>query len=306
MKHFEELMKQTTIIKDRIRAVIHRLSNGMYLYGRPGTSKTHMIRSTLDLLGISYTADSGHLTANGLLDLIDENRDRFIVLDDVSSIFNQPIALQMLLAGLGNRHDGSGPRIITHKTANGTRRVPFTGGIFFLSNLALDGRHKEILAALRDRINVIHFDPTDDQIKALIFKLADDGVGGANAKDARMVATFLLEECDKHKIRPSVRLFIDKALKDFKLWTAGQCEADWRDLVSSNIQQQLIELKHDIRDLSRAEQTESERRIALEIYWRFDNKVERVAEWESRTGKKQAAFYRRLAELKKNGRLPEQ
>ena len=304
VNHYEELLRETTIIKDRVRGVVHRQSTGMYLHGRPGISKTFMVRSTLEQMAVSYTPDSGHLTAIGLLDLIDENRDRLILIDDVSAIFNQPIALQFLLAGLGSGHDRSGTRFITHKTAKGTRTVPFSGGIFFLSNLGLDGHHKEILAAIRDRINVIHFDPSDEQIIALIFKLADDGVGDTDPKEARKVAAFVLEHCELLKIRPSVRLFVDKALKDYQLWASGKCEAHWEDLVVSNLRQSLIELQHDVRDLSRDEQIETERRIALDIFLSFGTVPQRVAEWEVRTGKKQATFYRRIKELRLDGRLP--
>src|SRR4051794_7817813 len=115
--HFDDLMRQIKVVKDRVRGVVHRHSNGVYLYGRPGTSKTHMVRSTLDLLAVNYTHHSGHLTPIGLFDLLDENRDRIIVLVDVSAIFNAPIALQLLLAALGNPHDGSKIRYIRYKTA---------------------------------------------------------------------------------------------------------------------------------------------------------------------------------------------
>ena len=119
-----------------------------------------------------------------------------------------------------------------------------------------------------------------------------------------MVATFLLDQCKLRSVRPSVRLFVDKAIKDFQLWASGKCEAHWRDLIISNLEQSLVDLQHDTRDLSRAEQIEAERRITLDIFLGFPSRAERVAEWETRTGKKQAAFYRRLAELKQDGRLP--
>ncbi len=48
---------------------------------------------------------------------------------------------------------------------------------------------------------------------------------------------------------------------------------------------------------------ESERRIALDIYLSFATREERVAAWEERTGKSQAAYYRRTKELKREGRL---
>ena len=303
INHFDELNKQITVVKDRVRGVVHRMSNGLYLHGRPGTSKTHTVRSTLDLLAVNYTASSGHLTPIGLFDLLAENEDRIIVLDDVSAIFNAPIALQLLLTALGNPHDGSRKRLVKYKTAKETRVVRFDGGIICMSNLALEGHHHEVLAALRDRINVIHYEPSDDQIIALILKLADDGVGGTNTRDARMVATFLIDECKLREVRPSVRLFVDKAIKDFQLWNAGKCEAHWRDLVVSNLEQALVELQHEPRNLSRAEEIEAEQRIALDIYLNFSGRAERVAEWEQRTKKKQASLYRRFDELKKAGRL---
>lgn len=304
MNAYDELVRQITIIKDRVRGVVHRQSTGLYLYGRPGTSKTHLVRTTLDLMAIGYMSNSGHLTPIGLFDLLEENRDRIVVLDDVSAIFSQPIALQILLAALGNPHDGTGIRTVKYKTAKESRAVRFSGGVICMSNLPLDGHHQEVLAAIRDRVNVIHFDPSDEQIIALIFKLANDGVGGVDPADATIVSTFLIAECKSHGVRPSVRLYVDKALKDFKLWKSGKCEVHWRDLVISNLQQQLIELKYDVRDLSREENSEAERRIALDIHLTFVDRADRITEWVQRTGKSQPSFYRRIKELKLDGRLP--
>ncbi len=158
-KHYEDLTRKVKVIKDRVRGVVHRQSNGLYLHGRPGTSKTFLVRSTLDMLKVNYSHHSGHLTPIGLFDLLEENRDRIIVLDDVSAIFNQPIALQLLLAALGNAHDGSKTRYVRYKTAKETRSVPFTGGVICISNLSLDGHHQEVLAALKDRVFVINYEP---------------------------------------------------------------------------------------------------------------------------------------------------
>lgn len=99
--HYNELIKQITIVKDRVRGIVHQQYNALYLYGRPGTSKTYTICDTLDRLAVNYTLSNGHLTEIGLFDLFAENRDRIIVLDDVSAIFHKPTALQLLLAALG-------------------------------------------------------------------------------------------------------------------------------------------------------------------------------------------------------------
>ncbi len=302
-EHLLELLTQQKIIKDRIRGVIHGESNGMYLHGRPGTSKTYMIRSTLEMQAVNYAYANGHLTPIGLFDLIDANQDRIIVLDDVASIFNQPIALQLLLAALGTSHDGSRQRLVRYKTAKEDRIVYFSGGIICISNLPLAGHNHEVLHALRDRVNVIGYEPSDEQMIAQIIAIAGTGPRGLTPKEGHLVADFLITESKLRDIRPSVRLYMDKAIVDFRLWKSGKSETHWQDLIRSTLQQQTVELTHDVRDLSRAESTEAERRIAHSIYLQNEGRQERVTAWMEKTGKGQSAFYRRIGELKKEGKL---
>ena len=301
---YDELMSQIRVVKDRVRGVVKGAYNGMYLYGRAGTSKTHTVCSTLETLAVNYAYSNGHLTPIGLFHLISENRDRVIVLDDVSAIFNQPIALQLLMAALGSRHDGSGIRYVRYKTAKGDVVVDFTGGIICISNLPLEGHHDEILSALNDRVFVINFEPNDEQIIALIEMLASKGVAGVTANKSQTVCRFLINECRARDIRPTVRLFVDKAIKDFQLHEMGGSETHWKDLIVSNLEQQLIKLQHPTNDLSRAEQIEAERRIALDTFLTFEKPSERIEQWIDRTGKSKPSFYRRISELKREGRLP--
>lgn len=79
----------------------------------------------------------------------------------------------------------------------------------------------------------------------------------------------------------------------------------WRDLLASELEQQLVEIKHEQRDISRAEQIELERRIARDIHQGFTGRDERVKQWREKTGKSQAALYRRFDELRKAGQLDE-
>lgn len=299
--HLESLMSQIKVVKDRVRGVVHGKHTGMYLYGREGTGKTHTVCSLLDRLAVNHTHANGHLTPIGLFDLLALNRDRVIVLDDVSSIFNQPIALQLLLAALGNPHDDSGVRWVRYKTAKGDVQVPFTGGVVAISNLPLDGHHHAILRALRDRVFTINYEPSDEQIIALIQHIASTGLNGVPSVSCLKVCIFLLNECQLRDVRPSVRLFVDKAMKGFELHEAGLTETHWKDLIRSNLEQQLVELKHPTNDLSRAEQIAAERRIALDILLSFELKSERIEQWKTRTGKSQAAFYRRAKELRAEG-----
>jgi hypothetical protein len=207
------------------------------------------------------------------------------------------------MAALGSRHDESSFRLVRYKTAKGDVVVEFTGGIICISNLPLDGHHHDILSALNDRVFVINFEPSDAQIIALIEELASQGVAGVTPKKCQMVCRFLINECMVRDIRPTVRLFVDKAINDFRLHQMGASETHWKDLIVSNLEQQLVELQHPTNDLTRAEKIEAERRIALDCHLQFESRAERVEQWKDRTGKSQPAFYRRIAELKKEGLL---
>jgi hypothetical protein len=308
--HYEELLRQLSVIRDRVRGVIFRETCGLYLFGRPGTSKTHTVRETLENLVVPHDYHQGHITPIGLFDLIATNRDRLIVLDDAISIFHQPIGLQILLAALSSSHDGARVRMVRYKTAREDLTVRFSGGLIVISNVALDGHHPEILAAIRDRVNMINYEPSDEQIEALIRRIADQGHRGIAPMNCLKVAVFLLEECRRREIRPSVRLFVNKALSDFALWESRRTETHWRDLVVSELEQQLVEIQHPQRDLRRAEQMEAERRIVLDLVMSCESREERIEQWRritaSRFGqaKSQAAFYRRLVEVKEAGKLP--
>jgi len=281
----EELHKLQSLIKDRIRSVVHGEAHGMYLHGRPGSSKTRLVCSTLDALGARSAYSLGHVTPIGLFELLATHPDQIIVLDDVSSLFKQPVALQILLAALGSPHDGSRTRTIRHKTNRGDTAVPFTGGIIAISNLPLRGHNPEVLAALTDRVYVVGYEPTDDQLCAQIMDIAAKGPKGVSPENARMVAAYVLQECKRLEIRPSL-------------------ESHWKDLVLSSLQQSAVMPQLEQRDLGRAERTEAERRVALSVYLEYPSRHERVEAWKDRTGKSQAAFYRRVEELRKNNNLP--
>lgn len=298
-EYLSDLDNQLRIIKDRVRGVVHRQATGLYLCGRAGTSKTHTVRTTLESVEVPYHYSSGHLTPIGLFDLLSENRDKVIVLDDVSSIFNQPIALQLLLAALGQPHKENGSRRISYKTARGDMTVHFSGGIIAISNLPLNGHHNEVLQALRDRVYAISFDPSDEQLIALFRDIASRGVRGVPPVDCSSVIEFLIESMGKTSIRPTMRLF-HKALRDFELHQGGKCEAHWKDLILSNLREEVLIPEQPLMDVSRAEQSDAERRIAAEL-GSIGNRKDRLKAWSDRTGKSQAAFYRRFKEAKSQG-----
>lgn len=303
MTPLEELFNQQLLIKDRIRGLVHGNSTGLYLCGSPGTSKTYLVRTTLDALAVQYKVAQGHLTPIGLFSLLAKNPEKIILIDDVSAIFNSPISLQLLLAALGNTHDRS-PRVVTYTTADKEKTVEFQGKIICLSNIELNrGGKSEVLAAIRDRINVIAYDPTDDQLIALILHIGAKGLDSVSASDALIVANYLITQCREQAVRPTVRLFCDKAIPDFYLWKKGKSESHWQDLVRSSVKEQVITQTRETRDLSRQERVEAEQRIAVEIYCQTDMRSERIELWKKRTDKSERAFYRRLKEAESAGSI---
>jgi SpoVK/Ycf46/Vps4 family AAA+-type ATPase len=304
---YDELMTQNKFVTDLVRGVVSGLYNGVYLYGRPGTSKTYLVKTMLkSLLDNNFQYIEGYLTPRALFDLIRAHPEGVIVLDDVSEIFRHRAANEILLAALGTGPHGSKVRSVRYMTARGSEEVEFRGGIICISNRSLDRSRDAVRDALNSRVHVHRYEPTDEQIKALIAKLGVAGVRGVPPDASLMVARYLLAQCDARGKRPSVRLFLDKALRDYQLYAEGKSELDWRDLVVAHLEEQPVPLQHPTTDLSRADEIEADRRIALAIYFENPKLSDRIAAWKNQTGKSQAAFYRRIGELKQDGRIADQ
>ena len=157
-----------------------------------------------------------HLTDLGLFDLLRENHDRTVLLDDVSSIFKHRVALQILLAALGNQPSDWGVRIVKYKRRGLEETIRFTGGILAVSNLEL---HDEpVLEALKSRVNYLKYDPTSQQIEVMVLEIANKGwttpAGNVMPEVGREIAEFLIAESHRLSVRLDMRNLTDKALPD--------------------------------------------------------------------------------------------
>ena len=299
------LHDQQALILDRVRGVAFGHNSGLYLHGRPGTSKTFLVRTWLTERSIRHDYHQGHITTRGLFDKIRDNPHSVIVLDDVSQLFKEPVGLQILLAALGTPPDGSRVRRVAYKTAYCEEVVDFSGGIIAISNLPLKGHNSEVRDALSDRVHVYHFDPTNEQVEAAIYDLAESSPRGVDWGHAIVVAGFVIDECRRQGARISIRLYLDKALADFIQWREGNTQSHWHDLVRSSVSQQTIPHEHELRDLSRKDTKEAEQRLVLSICNDFSDRNERCLAWFAQTQKSEKAFYRRFRELRLAGLLPE-
>ena len=65
------LKRHQGIVRDLTRGVARQYATGLYLFGRPGTAKTHTVRGLLEReIREPYTYQRGHLTPMGLFELI--------------------------------------------------------------------------------------------------------------------------------------------------------------------------------------------------------------------------------------------
>ncbi len=294
-----DLIRRQAVVRDHVRGVAHGYKTGLYLWGRPGTAKTHTVRTVLEReVREIYVYQRGHLTPLGLFELIAEHPDETIVLDDLASVLRSDVALQVLLSALEGPAGAS--RRVVYRRQGREERATFRAGIVCISNREL--HDDELLAAFKSRVHALNYDPSDAQLGALMLALAESGWPTARPtvtpQEAVAVARFLIGEMLRLGCRFDLRLFVNKALPDFQQVKDGEAESDWRDLVTAAVEEHLVEVRHSgDRPASRAERLEEDRAILREILREHETREGRLNAWTERTGKSERAFYRRLAEM---------
>jgi len=168
-----EMRRRQSVVRDYVRGVAREYATGLYLFGRPGTAKTHTVKDVLDRdVGEPYRDQRGHLTPVGLFELIAEHADEVIVLDDLVTIFKSDVALQILLSALEHPPPDSRDRgrVVRYRMKGDERRVCFRGGIVCFSNRQLPD--DELLGAFKSRVHTLNYDPSDAQLGALMLEAA--------------------------------------------------------------------------------------------------------------------------------------
>lgn len=297
----ENLNRRLAVIRDRVRGVAEGLSTGLYLFGPPGSSKTFTIRNTLESLNVPNQYVIGHLTPMGLFDLIAQNDDRILVLDDVSQILGQATSIQILLAALG-QPDDKGARVVRYKRRGHEEKVHFSGGIICVSNLEL--QKSALLQALKSRLHYLCYDPSDEEIAALMRQIAMHGwpqnKPTLTPDECLEVTEYLIAESKRLTSRLDIRNLVDKGFPDFFQHRCGHTETHWKDLVTTTLEEGVRNLRHSSSPIpkSRTNQKEEEYRVIRQILEEFQSPQERLTAWNARTkGKSSRAFYRRCKEL---------
>ena len=87
--HLKAFGTKLDLIRDRTRSVADRYQVGAYIVGRSGSSKTFTVMETLEALEKPWTYRNSRMSAMGLWCLLEEHPEHTVVLDDISTLFEQ-------------------------------------------------------------------------------------------------------------------------------------------------------------------------------------------------------------------------
>jgi hypothetical protein len=263
----EELLqsfeKKVQVIRDRVASVVHGYHTATYLVGRPGTSKTHTVREELGQTDVPWIYQNARMTPMGLFEFIAEHPEHVIVLDDITTLFKNDQAMQILLAALDGKPGE--PRVVTYKSKDEDLKVLFAGAIIAISNVPL--RSDPLARALGSRIVVLEHEPSDDEIAAFIRHLALQGFEDLTVDDCMEVAEFVISETRENRQRLDLR-HLTKAFQDFRQHKHGKSRTSWRDLVRTSLRKLA---KEPITVMSKKDDIEVQRQIVREAIRNFPN-----------------------------------
>jgi len=155
---------------ERLTKMVGRgLQPSLVITGGAGMGKTHIVKSTLEGMGLTESTDfvhfKGRATPAGLFVTLYENSDKIIVLDDCDSVFKDDDAVNILKGALDS-YDTRKISYISTKSLKDEfgcevpRHFEFTGRIIFISNI----NQSKLDEAIRSRSFVADVELTTDQM----------------------------------------------------------------------------------------------------------------------------------------------
>jgi hypothetical protein len=292
------LEQKLTLLRDRTRGVAERYTNGLFLWGEGGTSKSYTVEETLKSMGKAFKLSNSRITGKGLFVLLRENADAIHLLEDVETLFGDKTAFGVLRSALWGQSgaDGRQERTVIWQTAIAREEFVFSGGIILISNCPLDNVPE--LRALKTRIPTVQYQPTNEEVAALMRKISSKGhrLGQQVLSPAECleVAHEITTRFQRIQRNLDLRLLVN-TFNDVLQWKNGSAQMHWQELLDSRLKERVLSAE-EVR-LSRSQRKTEELDIVREIAGLPCN--DRLAAWIQRTGKSQAAMYRRLDDLKK-------
>jgi hypothetical protein len=301
--HDRELLvgldRKFQVVRDRVVGVARGYYAGTVITGRGGTSKSWTIVQTLEELGVPYQLHNTHITPRGLFDEFDLNPSAVHVIEDAEEVLGNKVSLGILRSATwGSRRgrDGRLERLITWSVARNHLEVIFNGGVILVSNRKMSNLPEA--SALATRIPSIDLPVTDQEIGALMHSVAMQGyrIGDVFLAPAECleVADFVIRESTHLTRQLDMRVLVN-GFAD-RLQSEGyDAGCGWRDLIASTLRGR-PSVVEDVESVGiRQQRMARELEIARQIV--HLPRVERLREWQEKTGASESSLYRRLGEL---------
>jgi len=161
LRDFEFALK---LLRTRATSVACGYHTGVYVHGRPGSSKTWSVTKELERLDVPWAYRNGRMSPFGLFDFLREHRDATVVLDDIPSLLQHRQALQIFVAALGGAPGRLRPVTYTIKGTEGRQTFDFSGGIIAIANEPL--RRGPLADAVQSRVVLLEHEPSDAMLSA--------------------------------------------------------------------------------------------------------------------------------------------
>ncbi|MCY2987529.1 MAG: hypothetical protein NTY19_06655 [Planctomycetota bacterium] len=295
--HLDAFELQLDFIRDRTTEATKKVLNGVLIFGRPGTAKTHTVEATLNEMKASWKGWNSRISPMGLHCMMKENADGVIVVDDVATLCSNKAAVQVLLAGLGG--EPGKPRMVTYATKTDRSAFEFTGSFIIIANLL--PRRDPITDALISRVRLLEHEPTDEMVAAFMRAKALRGYKDVTPAEALEVVEFVITEARNAEHRLDLR-HMTAGWEDYAYWKSGESRHIWQTLVRSGMRKTAND--NQSVPVRRADRKQWEQDIAEGLFNQFpDDRTQREQQWVSLTGKASASLYRRRRELEVAGQV---
>lgn len=298
--HLADLEQHLQLVRDRTSGVATGYATGFFLHGEGGVGKSYTVLQELERLKANYKIFNSRMTGRGLYNALEKFPDAVHVLEDMEQLAHDRGAQGVLRSALwGQRRSEHGPqeRLVTWTTHRMEHSFYFTGGIIMISNRPLADLPE--LRAVRTRISCLQFQPSEQQLRALMRRISLDGYAHEDAwlapEQCSDVCEYVIAASIAMRRQLDMRALVS-SFRDYLQWEDGSAGCHWHDLVTARLQERVIAFQREVTVGGRAFRKAQEQAIAREVANATSDRDERLRLWRERTGKSEQSLYRRLQE----------
>lgn len=290
-QHLASYESKLTLIRDYVRGVVLRFATGFFLCGNGGISKSHTVLAEMEKLGADYKLFNSRMSGRGLFQALAEYPGTTHILEDMERVTADKDSQGVLRSALWSQRgeDGKLKRVVTWATARGIESIVFSGGIIMLSNRPLTDLPE--LRAIRTRISHLHLQATDQEIAALMRKIARNGFQhgeqSMTSEECQDVCEYLVAESQTRLCHLDMRL-LDNGFRDYLQWKAGHSTSHWQELVATRLDGRRDEVVFSPKD----RQQDEDLRALEAVLTQSPSMLAAQVAWCKLRGKSRASFFR--------------